>query len=154
MLQNQGLLGIAFFEATAFIILLVLFFLFRRDHHLGQFRFWLAGWCCLTLSSLCEVAFLIRPIPALNLMLLASQAAALLLFLVWVVQCVTGSDRRITSLLPLMGLVLAGIYYVERRGAHQFASPHWETAILESVIYLFAGWLMLRPTMARRDKEL
>src|SRR6266850_2411782 len=150
VLENQGLLGIAFFEATAFIILLVLFFLFRRDHKVGQFRFWLAGWCCLTFSSLCEVAFLIRPIPALNLTLLAAQAAALLLFVVWVVQCVTGSDRRISSLLPLIGLVLAGIYYLERHGARHFASPHWETAILESVICLFAGWLMLRPVMKRR----
>jgi len=79
------------------------------------------------------------PIPALNLTLLAAQAAALLLFLVWVVQCVTGSDRRISSLLPLIGLVLAGIYYVERQGARHFASPHWETTILESVICLFAG---------------
>jgi len=32
VLANQGLLGIAFFEATASIILLVLFLLFRRDH--------------------------------------------------------------------------------------------------------------------------
>ena len=31
MVQNQGLLGIAFFESTAFIILLALFLLFRRD---------------------------------------------------------------------------------------------------------------------------
>jgi len=150
VLENQGLLGIALFEATAFIIMLVLFLLFRRDHSVGHFQFWLAGWCCLTFSSLCEVAFLIRQIPALNLTLLAAQAAALLLFLVWVVQCVTGSDRRISSLLPLIGLILAGIYYVERRGAQHFASPHWETAILESVICLFAGWLTLRPMMARR----
>jgi two-component system NtrC family sensor kinase len=150
VLENQGLLGITLFEATAFIIMLVLFLLFRRDHNVGHFQFWLAGWCCLTFSSLSEVAFLIRQIPALNLTLLAAQAAALLLSLVWVVQCVTGSDRRISSLLPLIGLILAGIYYVERRGAQHFASPHWETAILESVICLFAGWLMLRPVMARR----
>ena len=66
VLANQGLLGIAFFEATAFIILLVLFLLFRRDHHAGYFRFWLAGWCCFTFSSLCEVALLIRQLPGLN----------------------------------------------------------------------------------------
>jgi len=80
VLQNQGLLGIAFFESTAFIILLVLFLLFRRDQHAGYFRFWLAGWCCLTLSSSLEVAFLIRPLPGLHLFVLSVQAAALLLF--------------------------------------------------------------------------
>src|SRR2546429_6978499 len=31
VLENQGLLGIAFFEASAFVILLVLFPLFRRE---------------------------------------------------------------------------------------------------------------------------
>ena len=150
MLENQGLLGIAFFEATAFIIMLVLFFLFRRDHHGGYFRFWLVGWCCLTFSALCEVAFLIRQFPGLHQTLLAAQAAALLLFLISVMQCATGVERRIWSVLPLIGLILAGIYYVERGGPQQFASLHWETAILESVICLFAGWLMLRPAMARR----
>jgi two-component system NtrC family sensor kinase len=150
VLENQGLLGIAFFEATAFIIMLVLFCLFRRDHHVGYFRFWLAGWCCLTFSSLCEVVFLIRQFPALHQTLLAAQAAALLLFLVSVLQSVTGSESRIWSVLPLIGLILAGIYYIERTGPQQFASIHWQTAILESVICLFAGWLMLRPAMARR----
>jgi PAS domain S-box-containing protein len=150
VLENQGLLGIAFFEATAFIIMLVLFFLFRRDHHGGYFRFWLVGWCCFTFSALCEVAFLIRQFPGLHQTILAAQAAALLLFVVSVMQYATGSDRRIWSVLPLISLILAGIYYIERSGPQQFASIHWQTAILESVICLFAGWLMLRPSMARR----
>jgi two-component system, NtrC family, sensor kinase len=150
VLENQGLLGIAFFEATAFIIILVLFFLFRRDHHGGYFRFWLVGWCCLTFSALCEVAFLIRQFPGLHQTFLAAQAAALLLFLVSVMQCATGAERRIWSVLPLIGLILAIIYYIERGGPQQLASIHWETTILESVICLFAGWLMLRPAMMRR----
>ena len=44
MLENQDLLGIAFFEATASIVLLVLFFLFRRDHRPTiSVRGWRAG---------------------------------------------------------------------------------------------------------------
>jgi len=39
VLANQGLLGIAFFEANASIILLVLFLLFRRDHQASYFPF-------------------------------------------------------------------------------------------------------------------
>src|SRR6184192_3528445 len=67
VLENQGLLGIAFFEASAFVILLVLFFLFRRDQQGGYFRFWLAGWFCITFSAVCEVLFLARPVGGLNL---------------------------------------------------------------------------------------
>ena len=151
VLANQGLLGIAFFEATAFIILLVLFLLFRRDHHAGYFRFWLAGWCCFTFSSLCEVALLIRQLPGLNPASVLGQAAALLLFLVAVVHCSAGSERRRWSPVPLMGLILVAIYYTERRGPQQVASLHWETAIFETVVCLLAGWMMWRSDLARRS---
>src|SRR6266849_256941 len=150
-LANQGLLGIAFFEATASIILLVLFLLFRRDHQAGYFRFWLAGWCCFAFSSLCEVALLIRQLPGLNLTSVLTQAAALILFLVAVVHCSAGSERRIWSAVPLTGLILAAIYYIERRGPRQVASLHWETAIFETMICLLAGWMMWRSEMARRS---
>jgi len=151
VLANQGLLGIAFFEATAFIILLVLFLLFRRDHHAGYFRFWLAGWCCFTFSSLCEVALLIRQLPGLNQASVLAQAAALLLFLVAVVHCSAGSERRRWSPVPLMGLILVAIYYTERGGPQQVASLHWETAIFETVVCLLAGWMMWRSDLARRS---
>src|SRR6266478_4121282 len=151
VLANQGLLGIAFFEATASIILLVLFLLFRRDHHAGYFRFWLAGWCCFTFSSLCEVALLIRQLPGLNPASVLAQAAALLLFLVAVVHCSVGSERRLWSPVPLMGLILVAIYYTERGGPQQVASLHWETAIFETVVCLLAGWMMWRSDLARRS---
>jgi two-component system NtrC family sensor kinase len=151
VLANQGLLGIAFFEATASIILLVLFLLFRRDHQAGYFRFWLTGWCCFTFSSLCEVALLIRQLPGLNLAIVLAQAAALLLFLVAVVHCSSRSERQIWSPVPLMGLILAAIYYIERRGPQQVASLHWQTAIFETVLCLLAGWMMWRSELARHS---
>jgi PAS domain S-box-containing protein len=150
MLENQGLLGIAFFEASAFVILLVLFLLFRRDHHAGYFRFWIAGWACFTFSSFTEVALLAWQLPSLNLLYLACQAAALLLFFVAVMNRSAGSDRRIWSVLPLICLVLAAIYYIERSGPQQFASLRWETAIFASVICFFAGFMMLRAPTAQR----
>jgi two-component system NtrC family sensor kinase len=150
VLENQGLLGIAFFEASALLILLVLFFLFRRDHHVSYFRFWLAGWCFFTFASLFEVALLIRPLPGLHLVHLTTQAAALSLLFVAVLNCVAGSDRRILSAVPLITLILAVVYYLERKGPQLFASVHWETAIFESAICLLAGFLMLRSPMARR----
>ncbi len=151
VLQNQGMLGIAFFEATAVIILLVLFLLFRRDQQAGYFRFWLIGWCFLTFSSLCEVALLIRQLPGLNLASVLGQAAALILFLVAVVHYSAGSEHRIWSPLPLIGLFLVVVYSIERKGSQQVASLHWETAIFETAICLAAGWLMWKSEKARRS---
>lgn len=150
MLGNQGLLGIAFFEASTFVLLLVLFFLFRRDHPGSYFRFWLVGWCSFTFSAVCEVALLARPLGSLNLAYLASQAVALLLFLAVAMNCATGSNRRIFSLLPLISLILGAVYYVERGGPQKFASLHWETAVFESVLCLLAGFLILRSPLTRR----
>jgi PAS domain S-box-containing protein len=150
VLENQGLLAIAFFEASAFVILSVLFYLFRRDHRAGYFRFWFAGWLCFTFSAMCEVALLARPLAVLNLIFLTSHAGALLLFLMAVVNQVADSDRRIYSAVPIVTLILAAVSYVERSGRHQFASLHWGTAILESIACLSAGFLLLRSSMARR----
>src|SRR5260370_3641140 len=111
VLANQGLLGIAFFEATASIILLVLFLLFRRDHHAGYFRFWLTGSWCFTFSSLCEGALLIRQIPGSNLAIVLAQGAALLLFLLAAVHCSSVSVWRPSSPPSLMLLVLVAIYH-------------------------------------------
>src|SRR5260370_21315203 len=107
VLANQGLLGIAFFEATASIILLVLFLLFRRDHQAGYFRFWLTGWCCFTFASLCEVAVLSRQLSGLNLAIVLARAGPLLLFLVARVHSSAGSERRMVSPVPPLCFFLA-----------------------------------------------
>jgi PAS domain S-box-containing protein len=151
LLQNQGLLGIAFFEATASLILLVLFLLFRGDHRAGYFRFWLIGWCGFAFSSLCELAVLIRPFPGLLLTSVLAQAGALIFFLLAVLHLAANSERRIWSPLPWTGLILVVIYAIERRGPQQVASLHWETAIFEIAICLFAGGMMWNAKMSRRS---
>ena len=151
LLQNQGLLGIAFFEATASLILLVLFLLFRRDHQAIYFRFWLVGWCCFTFSSLCEVAQLIRPLPGLHLTSVLTQAATLILFLLTVLHLAADSKRRMWSPLPWTGLILVAMYAIERRGPQQVASLHWETGIFETAICLAAGGMMWHAKMSRRS---
>src|SRR5438445_10223891 len=150
LLQNQGLLGIAFFAATASIILLVLFLLFRRDHQAGFFRFWLAGWCCFTFSSLCELALLIHPLPGLNLTVILTQVTALMLFVVAVVHYSASWKLQSWPVIPVIGLVLAAIYYIERGRPNQVVSLHWPTAIFETVLYLFGGWVLWRSELARR----
>ena len=58
MLENQGLLAIAFFEATAYVVLLALFALLKRDHNSSYFHHWLTGWLALTGSAISKLFFL------------------------------------------------------------------------------------------------
>jgi len=153
VLENQGLLGIAFFEASAFVILLVLFPLFRREQPGGYFRFWHAGWFCFTFSAVFEVIFLARPLAGLHLACLVTHTAAVLLFLVAAVNRVASPDRRYLAL-PVITFVLAVVYYVERSGPQRFASVHWGTAIVESIVCLAAGFLLLRSPSTRRGHGL
>jgi len=142
---NQGLLAIAFFEVTAFIVLLVLFLLLRRDHPDGYFRLWLMGWISLTISSVFELGLAAQESPELRLAMLATQVVALLLFLSSAMQLTVGGVNRKWPVLPLATAVLAGVYYIERgASAPYFGKVHWETAALESVISLWAGWLLWR----------
>jgi PAS domain S-box-containing protein len=148
--QNQGLLAIAFFEATGFIILLVLFLLFRRDHPASYFRLWLAGWLGLTFSALFELGLFVRDTPQLWLAVVAAHVAATLVFLLSVMQYTAGTARRQYHLLPLIGVILATVYYIERGSAPQFGSIHWETAGLESLVALWTGWLLWRCAAAHK----
>jgi hypothetical protein len=142
---NQGPLAIAFFEVTALIVLLVLFLLLRRDHPDGYFRLWLMGWVSLTVSSFSELGLAVQESPELRLVALATQVIALLLFLSSAMQLTVGGVSRKWPVLPLATAVLAGVYYVERSvSAPFFGKIHWETAALESVVSLCAGWLLWR----------
>jgi PAS domain S-box-containing protein len=141
---NQGLLAIAFFEATAFIVLLVLFLLLRRDHPASYFKLWLTGWTCLTFSSLFELGLVLRETPELRVAALAARVAALAVFLLAVMQYSAGSSKRKWPVFPFAAAVVAGVWWFERRPAATFGSLRWETAALEGILCLWAGWLLSR----------
>ena len=146
MLVNQGLLGIAFFEATAFIVLLVLFLIFQRDHVNRYFRLWVAGWLVFTASSLCEVTMLSqdRPVPWLWLTVVVGNVAALLLFSASVVQFTTGVGKRSWPILPLAGVVLLAVFYFQRGVQQSYGNVHWGTALLISAVSFWAGMVLWR----------
>jgi PAS domain S-box-containing protein len=144
VLQNQGLLGSAFFEASASIILLVLFAIFRRDHDSRYFRLWLIGWICFTCAALGEVALLARDIPELGIVVLLGHAAALAFFVLAVIDLTAGPEHRRWPVISAVGVALAWTYYIERAGRPGFAVAHWGTAILQSAVCLTAGWLIWR----------
>ena len=144
MLQNQGLLAITFFEATALVVLLVLFLLLRRDHPSSYFRSWLAGWSFLTFSSICNLVLVLQSSPELRLAAVLTHAAALLIFLFSVMQYSTPAPRRNWPVVPLVAIVVLAVYFIERVGAPNFGVVHWETAELEAIVCLWTGWLLWR----------
>ena len=144
MLLNQGLLGSAFFEASASIILLVLFALLRRDQDSHYFRLWLVGWICFTCASLGEVALLVRNLPELGVPVLLGHAAALAFFVLSVTDLTGGPEYRRWPVLSAVVLALVWVYYIERTGSRGNIWAHWETALLESAVCLTAGWLVWR----------
>ena len=143
MLQNQGLLSIAFFEAASSIVLLVLFLLFRRDHHSNYFRSWVIGWSVFTLTSISEAALAITPMRGFGVMLVVGHVATSLLFLIAVIQYTATSDRLHWPIFPPLALILITVVYLEANGAH-VGVARWATAIIQSAVLLVAGWLLWR----------
>jgi PAS domain S-box-containing protein len=121
-----------------------LFLLFRKDHPAGYFRVWLVGWSCLTLSSLCELGLIVRNSNDLWLGLILARAAAVLLFLLSVMQYSAPSGGRHRPFWPLIGIILVAVYYFERASPRPFGFVSWETASIASVVLLWAGWLLWR----------
>src|SRR5262249_24933493 len=113
----------------------------RKDDDSDYFRRWLAAWVCFTASALSEVAYLVHYLPGLRVAETLGRLAALLLFTFAILQHRAEGRTRSWPMLPLLGLVLAGVYYVEWPGAQHFWPIRWQTAVLESVLCLVAGWV-------------
>jgi PAS domain S-box-containing protein len=152
VLENQGLLAIAFFEATAFVILLVLFLLLRRDHPSSHFRLWLGGWLFLTLSCFFELSLILHDSVAVFHGLVVCRTAAELIFLMSVVRYTTPVPQRQRRwpLWPLAGVILAAVYYLEHTSPKPYGIARWETVELQSLLLLCSGWLLWRATQGHK----
>jgi PAS domain S-box-containing protein len=149
VLVNQGLLGIAFFEATALIVLLVLFLLFQKDHINKYFGLWLAGWVCFTAASLSEVIMLSRDFPRLWPAIVIGRAGAMLLFSAAIVQFTTGAEKQSWPILPVAGLVLFAIFYFQKGLDPFYGDVAWGTAVLTSAICLWTGVVLWRSPLLK-----
>ncbi|HWS97668.1 MAG TPA: GAF domain-containing protein, partial [Candidatus Methylomirabilis sp.] len=143
MVPTQGLQGIAFFEASACLTLLVLFIHLRRDNTGISYRLWLLGWVGLTISSFCELAMFYTPHTGLRVVVSAFSVGALVMFLASIVQSTTIQNRLYWPTLWLAGLAALTASYYEGRAPRWGETP-WQTAILESAICLSAAWLLWR----------
>jgi two-component system NtrC family sensor kinase len=149
VIATQGIQGIAFFEATACLTLLVLFIHLRRDNPGVFYRLWLFGWICLTLTSFSELGFYFGLTPAIYILATAAGIAALVLFLASILQLTLGQNRYFWPMIWLSGLMALTAGYYQAKAGPGGNSP-WESAILQSIICLSAGWLLWRsPSSAR-----
>lgn len=140
MLQTQGLSAVAFFEATAFIILLVLLVLLRKDHPTRFLNLWIIGWALLTLKSGLELAALSAfpsPLRVLRTMLLV---AVFLLFLKSVMRFIYGPRASLAYFWPAGFSILLAALYFESRPAVGVPHVSWFSCAVLSISSLVAGW--------------
>jgi two-component system NtrC family sensor kinase len=144
VLENQGLSAVAFFEATAFIILLVLFVLLRRDHPTRFLKTWTIGWTILTVKALLELTQVTLGVPQLRLALVLLLVIVNLVFLKSVFQQARGARGAVAYLWPSAFVALLTVFYVESRPA--VGTPHisWLTSSVVAIANLVAGWLLWR----------
>lgn len=144
VLLNQGLLAIAFFEATAYVVLLVLFALLKRDHKSSYFRLWLAGWLSLTGSAIAKLFFLSWSYQPLNALTLGLNLVAHFAFLSTVLNFRIGARKRFLAIWPLSVVSVLTLVYLERASAASLGFIRWESSILLCVLSMVCGWLLWR----------
>ena len=147
---NQGLLAVAFFEATAFLILLVLFLLLRKDNPSRFLNMWTAAWALITVKALTELTHQWLLMPHLHVLRLMLLVAAHLLFLQTVVGHTKGKRASLSLLWPALFSAVLGVYYFETRQAPDIAHVTWFTSVVLVANDLCAGWILWR--WSRTDK--
>jgi len=147
-MSNPDLLPIAFFAATASIILAVLYLLLYRGFPQRFFRFWQAGWMFLTGASAIQVYYQWRGgFPAQ--ILLVEFGAAGTLFLGVAVLHLAGRARWLRWLVPVVlaavvGLAVRVLWFLDSAAADSITNAGL------SLFYLAAGWLVWQ--QARKQK--
>jgi len=142
-MTNQGLLAVTCFAAISYFIILILFFLVDRDRPARFFRFWMAGWVALTLSSGFQIILILKGGDASRLMGVECYVIALALFLaaVW-----DYTGRTVQPLVFWPALVLGAFFLgiIEHHPAIPYGGVHWFTAILRTALFMTQGLLLWR----------
>ena len=144
MLETQGLSAVAFFEAIALIILLVLFVLLRRDHPSRFLNIWISGWVLLTLKAVSELAESSLAVPPVRVASIVLLVAAQLILLKAVIRYTYGARSTLSPLWPIVCLLTLGTFYFETRPSLPPLSIGWFASIVLALSALAAGWCMWR----------
>jgi two-component system NtrC family sensor kinase len=150
-MNNQALLAVGFFAATASFMLLVLYLLLYRGFPQRFFRLWIWGWAFVTSLSMLQ-AYYFSPAaaggaPARFLML--QFCAAGTLFLGAAVLELTGRGRWLR---PLAAAGLAGAILLAARAVWfvESSAAQWATNLVLSAIYVGAGWMLWQQVRRQR----
>jgi two-component system NtrC family sensor kinase len=144
VLENQGLSAVAFFEATAFVILLVLFVLLRKDHPSRFLRIWVIGWTLLTLKAGFELAQISLTSPQLRLARLLLLVVVNLIFLESVLRYTRAVRVTFPVMWPASFCFVLAAYYFESRPFSGISHIGWFTSSVIATSSLAAGWLLWR----------
>jgi two-component system NtrC family sensor kinase len=142
-IADPGILAIAFFEASAAVILLVLYFLLNRGFRHRFFRFWLAGWTLYTAHGLAQLIYLWRGGgQSLRFLSLELCFAAILLM---AAACMEYAGRRrwVSWIWPAAAagavvMAMRAIWFPES------VAVQWAAAAFRCAPFLAAGWILLR----------
>ena len=140
--ENQGLLAIAFFEATAFLILLVLFILFRKDHPTRFLAIWITGWSLITVKALFELTPSSGEASQWRLARILLLVLVNFVFLKAVIQLTSAVRASLSLIWPGALSVMVAVYYFESRPAAAIPHVTWFTSIVLACTSLAAGWIL------------
>jgi len=142
LVETQGLSAVAFFEATAFIILLVLFILLRRDHPARFLNLWTAGWAILTLKAGLELLPLSPVPPQFRIARVILLVCVFLIFAKSVARYTYGPRMSLTYFWPAaFSAALAALYFETRPVAEQ-GHISWFSSEVLAISSLAAGWIL------------
>ena len=141
-ISNPSFLAVAFIEASAAFILLVLYWLLAPGFPARFFRIWMAGWTVYLVLGGLRIYSLwsggsddphIAPV-------LSSLAAAL--FFAAIPQC-AGQGRRVSWLWPLVAVSVCALLALSTV-AQMPGAAKWAESTFGCALYLIAGWVLWR----------
>lgn len=147
LLSNSGFLAVAFMEASAAFLLLILYWLLLPGFPSRFFRYWLAGWVVYVAVEIARLVSLVRGSSSQTFSTVLSPIAAVLFFAA-VLEC-TGRQRSLKYLLPVGAIVASGIVALGLEPRLQ-RSQAWADSLAVCFLYLLAGWFLWRSRARHR----
>jgi two-component system NtrC family sensor kinase len=142
--STQGQLSVAFFQVSAFVILLVLYLILYKDVKARFLRFWVVGWALLTCGAITRLAEQLYDSRLESSIVQVAYFLAVSFMLAAVLEYLRPfRELKRLWLLAILGSVAVGAMSV-------FQSPdgfflwRWAPAMLTSGITLSAGWILWR----------
>jgi two-component system NtrC family sensor kinase len=145
----QGQLSLAFFQFSAFLILLILYLILYKDVKARYLRLWIAGWIFLTVSGVARLIQQVHDSPVELIVIQTSFFVATTFFLAMVLEYVQ-PYRHLRSV--WMWCVFGGMLdaVMSARGSSTSFLVNWLPALLSGGTSLVAGGILWRSREKKR----